>query len=112
MGLFSAIGKALSGKDFNIKANMLSGGLIPIGTKEMLDPLGLFTNKKPDVKTADPAQEQANAENNAAAIANAKAAGRRRSILAGSLLSTGGKGVTAPAQTQSILAYGKTQLGQ
>jgi hypothetical protein len=113
MSLFGGISSLFSGKGFNIKNSLLTGGLMPVGTNKMLDPAGIF--KKPDkalVTTVDPAKEQKDAENKAAALANSKAAQRRRSQTSGSLLSTGAAGSTAPAQTQSILAYGKSKLGQ
>lgn len=77
------------------------------------DPSGLLIQQEgPKLETVNPADEQAKAENNAAAAANAKAAQRRRASKNSSLLATGGQGVTQPAQTQSVLAYGKEKLGQ
>jgi hypothetical protein len=67
--------------------------------------------KKPELVSVDPAAEQAAAENKAAAAANAKAANRKRASRNSSLLATGGAGVSSPAQTQSLLAYGKQKLG-
>lgn len=110
--MFKFVGKALSGKNFNLGANLLSGGLIPLGSNKMLDPMGLFkAPEKPAIETVDPAKEQADAENKAAAAANAKAANRKRAGRNSSLLATGGAGVNSPAQTQSLLAYGKQKLG-
>lgn len=97
------IGNVLTGK-------WITGNLIP---DNVLDPSGtVLSVPEPVIETVDPAQELAAAENKSAATSNAKAAARRRSQASGSLLSTGARGVTAPAQTQSILAYGKDKLGQ
>lgn len=59
-------------------------------------------------KTA--ADEKLAAENEAAALANAKAAERAKQRRAGSLLSGGAPGGTG--QTSSVLAYGKGRLGE
>jgi hypothetical protein len=56
------------------------------------------------------ADEKLAAENEAAALANAKAAERAKQRRAGSLLASGGG--NSNAQTSSVLAYGKGRLGE
>ena len=58
----------------------------------------------------DAEAERRKSEQEAAASANSKAAELARQRRAGSLLSAGGN--AAPAQTSSVLAYGKSRLGE
>lgn len=55
-------------------------------------------------------QDRLAAENEAAALANTKAAERAKQRRAGSLLANGGG--NSNAQTSSVLAYGKGRLGE
>lgn len=89
----------------------MCGGFV----KKVLDPAGI--NKRwddppdtPDSKAVDPEAERRKAENEAAAAANAKTAELARQRRAGSLLSAGSN--AAQAQTSSVLAYGKSRLGE
>jgi hypothetical protein len=108
--------KTFGNKTGNLIGGVLTGYGMPgpkLLPKTVLDPTGtlLDTDNKPVLETVDPAKEQADAENKAAAAANSKAATRKRASRNSSLLATGGAGVTSPAQTQSVLAYGKQKLG-
>jgi hypothetical protein len=52
-GGMSGVGSLLGGKNFNMKQNLLSSGIIPPGNSKMLDPMGLF-KKAPDTKYWQP----------------------------------------------------------
>lgn len=69
--------------------------------------LGLFGSdqKTPDVVQRDPEAEKIEAENKAQETANAEAAQKKKNRKANSLLSAGG-------EAGSVLATGKTKLGQ
>lgn len=75
--------------------------------------LGGKTPKQPDVIYQSPVEDQKTVEKKAADNAEQQAAEQRRRQQQASLLATGssGAGVTAPAQTSNVLAYGKTALG-
>lgn len=75
--------------------------------------MGGKTPKQPDVVQTSPVEDQKTVQKQAANNANEQAAEQRRRQQQASLLATGssGAGVTTPANTSSLLAYGKTQLG-
>ncbi|MGE8691357.1 MAG: hypothetical protein ACN6PJ_29715 [Achromobacter sp.] len=73
----------------------------------------LGTGDSPSVEApaaVDPEGERKKSEQEAAAAANAQAAERSRQRRSNSLLASGSG--TQPAQTSSVLAYGKNKLGE
>lgn len=76
--------------------------------------IGGKTPKQPEVVQTSPVADDSAIKEKAAEAAKEQEAAQRRRQQQASLLATGssGAGVTAPAQISSLLAYGKTALGQ
>ncbi|HWU35455.1 MAG TPA: hypothetical protein VN023_09505 [Methylovorus sp.] len=67
--------------------------------------------KQPEVVKTDPVADQAAIDAAAQQKANAEIAAKKKNARTSSLLASGGNVSTSDAQTSSVLATGKTQLG-